>query len=435
MRAFPLTGAVAAFRHMAQARHTGKVVLTVEPRPVVRPDATYLVTGGLGALGLAVARWLVAQGAGHLVLLGRGAPTEDTASAVRELGAEVRVVLADVSDRDALAGVLADVATTMPPLRGVVHAAGVLDDGVLATQTWERVAQVLAPKVSGGWHLHELTRDLPLDFFVLFSSAAALLGSAGQGSYVTANTFLDALAEHRDALGLPATSIAWGPWADVGMAATMTGPRRARLAEQGLRPLDAARATALLGSVVAECVVRTGVVSVDWAAHLRQYGDQVPPFLAAFANATASTTAPAPAGVRERLAAVHEGERREVLREHVRAQAVRILGLPATQPLSPRQPLRELGLDSLMAVELRNALGSSAGRALPATVVFDHPTVAKLADYLHDELYPPAAAPAGPAEDQAVDDLLARVSVLDDAEVEALLAAKVDALELRSIDD
>ncbi|BCL17964.1 type I polyketide synthase [Micromonospora sagamiensis] len=443
LRAFPLARVVDAFRHMAQARHVGKVVVTHDQPPAVRPDATYLVTGGLGGVGVAVTRWLVDRGARHLVLLGRSTPPAEAAATLRDLHPDARIHLrqADVADPRALADVVDEIGATMPPLRGIVHAAGVLDDGLLAGQTWDRFAGVLAPKVAGGWNLHLLTRDLPLDFLVLCSSVAALLGSAGQGSYVTANTFLDALAHHRRAQGLVATSVNWGPWADGGMAARMDDQQRHRLAAQGYRPLPADEATGALGRLLDTPTAQAALVAVDWPTHLRQYGGAQPAFLSRLrrtdltpADPTPADPAPA-AGARERIEAAHPTERRGLLQEYVQRTAVTILGLPPAQPVNPQQPLRELGLDSLMAVELRNALGRLVGRSLPSTLAFDHPTVTKLTDHLLGELFPepttPAPAARTPASD-APDDLVARVAALDDADVEALLAAKLSALEARS---
>jgi NADPH:quinone reductase-like Zn-dependent oxidoreductase len=216
LRSFTLADATNAFRYMAQARHIGKVVLTpeVESTPAsIQPDGTYLITGGLGGIGLTVARWLVEQGARHIVLVGRHAPSASAVQAIqamRALGTQVTVEQADVARADEIAAVLAHIDRSMPALRGVFHAAGVLDDGLLAQQSWERFERVLGPKVNGAWNLHVLTQDKPLDLFVLFSAGAALIGPLGQGSYAAANAFLDGLAYLRASLGLPAISINWG---------------------------------------------------------------------------------------------------------------------------------------------------------------------------------------------------------------------------------
>ena len=189
---------------------------------MLRSDGTYLITGGLGGLGLLVAQWMVQQGARHLVLLGRGdatSLTREAISALEEAGARVVVARADVAQEEHVAGALVKIHDSIPPLRGIIHAAGVLDDGLLLNQNQERLAAVMAPKVQGAWNLHKLTLSAPLDFFVLFSSLASVLGSPGQGSYAAANSFLDALAHQRRALGLPSLTINWGPWDAVGMVA------------------------------------------------------------------------------------------------------------------------------------------------------------------------------------------------------------------------
>ena len=233
---FELSQVTQAFRYISQGRHTGKVVVTQRPSVKPRSDGVYVITGGLTGLGLTTAEWLSDQGAGGLVLLGRRAPNED-AKAVIELieakGVNVLIGQVDVADTRALAALL-DRVRAERPIRGVFHAAGVLDDGMLADQTPERIARVMAPKVAGGWLLDELTRDDPLDFFVLFSSASALLGSPGQSNYIAANGFLDGLAAYRQARGLPALTINWGSWAEVGMAAGVGADHHRRWAAMGL---------------------------------------------------------------------------------------------------------------------------------------------------------------------------------------------------------
>jgi myxalamid-type polyketide synthase MxaB len=224
-RVFPVRNAVEAYCFLQTARHVGKVVLSFAPEEsAVRADGSYLITGGLGALGIRVARCLVDQGARHLVLAGRSGPSAEAWEAMEEMraaGASVREVRADVASPADTARLI-EACQAEAPLRGVVHAAGVLDDGVVDRQTAERFSRVLAPKVYGAWNLHHQTRELPLDFFVLFSSMASVLGSPGQSSYAVANAFLDALAHHRRARGLPGLSINWGPWSEAGMAALLS---------------------------------------------------------------------------------------------------------------------------------------------------------------------------------------------------------------------
>ena len=272
---FPLAEAAEAFRFMAQARHMGKLVLRAPAGtpPLFSAGATYWVTGGLGALGLETARWLVRSGARHLVLSGRRPPSPQARAAVEELerqGATVRLCAADAADRAAMERVLSSIAGEMPPLRGVFHAAGALDDGVLAEQRLERFRGVLAGKAEGAFVLHELTRGLPLDHFVLYSAAGLLLGAPGQGGYPAANAQLDALAQARRRAGLPALSVAWGAWAGAGMLAGSAAAPRARevWAARGLLPITPALGFARLEQLLREGAAHAAVLPVDWARFL-----------------------------------------------------------------------------------------------------------------------------------------------------------------------
>ncbi len=428
---FPLHDAGRAFRFMAQARHTGKIVIAVgEPSPTVSADGTYLITGGLGALGMHVARWLVGQGARHLMLVGRRGASPEAALVIRELegaGARVLVARADVTEHDELGKVLAELRDSWPPLRGVVHAAGVLDDGVLVEQSWQRFERVLAPKVAGAWNLHQLTRDTPLDFFVLFSSAASLLGSPGQANYASANAFLDALAHHRRALGLPALSVNWGPWEGEGMAAR-TGGRRG-WASQGTGTIPPEKGVEILGRLLRSAAVQVGVLPVRWPAFLQRFaGGRVPPLFARLAAAGIAPPAPGegPSELMQRLREAPAGAQREVLTAYVTEQAARLLGPDRAAALDPRRPLQDFGLDSRTAVELRNALGHAVGRPLPATLLFNYPTVEALVGLLAGEVLkldapvpPRPERPAGSVADRALD----AIEQISDEEVDRLLGA------------
>ena len=391
---FPVSQAQSAFRTMAQGRHVGKLVLSMAPTGspsseatgLIRRDGAYLITGGTGAIGLELAEWLAHRGAGRVVLMGRrGAAGLDwqLVERARAYGAEVEVVQGDVSVASDVRRVLARIADSGLPLRGVFHAAGVLDDATLAKQSWERFAPVLAPKVQGAWNLHALTSETPLDLFVCFSSIASWLGSPGQANYAAANAFLDALAEHRRELGLSALSIAWGPWAGAGMAATS-----GRSALLGALPEIAPRdAIAALEEVLLDTTGRSqvAIVRADWSALVRRLpSGQVPPLLRELVGGTVA--APVQDGFLARLEATAPARRKGVLANHVRKLAARVLGRGSEQSLDPRQPLQELGFDSLMAVELRNALSASLGRDLPATMLFKFPTVDGIADYLAGEV-------------------------------------------------
>jgi acyl transferase domain-containing protein/acyl carrier protein len=365
------------------------------PAPAVRADGCYLITGGLGTLGLQVARHLAAQGARHLVLAGRRARADAALAELRDRGVSVRVEAADVSRPEGAARLVA-ACQAEGPLRGVVHAAGVLDDGVLANQTPERFARVMAPKVRGAWELHVRTRDLPLDFFVCFSSLASLLGSPGQGNYAAANAFLDGLAHHRRARGLTGLSINWGPWAGAGMAAGL----QSRLQAQGEFLIDPADGVRLFARALARDVAQLGVMHVDWAPYAAAY--PAPEFLEALA---ANATGP---GLLRRLEEAPADRRAELLEDFVRSKAARVLG--HTPEALPRdQGFAALGMDSLGAIELRTHLEQALGCRLPATLAFDYPTVAALVVHLLDRLPRHAGAPPAPdgLEDLTRDEIAA----------------------------
>lgn len=439
-RTFARGDAASAFRFMAQARHVGKLVLA-DPgaeRLALRSDAAYLVTGGLGALGVEVTRWMVACGARHLVLLGRSVPADRTLAAVGELraaGARVDLIAADVADRAAMARVVRDLAERGCILRGVVHAAGVVDDGVLTEQSWDRVASVLRPKAEGAWILHELTRELDLDFFVLFSSAAGTLGSAGQGGYAAANACLDALAHHRRALGLPAVSIGWGRWA-LGMAAAVDDRDRARWTRQGLRVIEIGRGLEILGRVLRGPQAHVMVSPTDWETYAAQTGTSCG-LLSELTGRRASVAADArensePA-LLTRLNETPPAGRRRLLLGHVQAEAAKVLALEGSRAIGVSQGLRDLGLDSLMAVELRNRLQASVGRPLPSTLAFDHPTVEAIADFLGEVLEVEEPGTQNGAEPPSADlsEATADVESMSDEEAEALLIQELSEIDAR----
>jgi NAD(P)-dependent dehydrogenase (short-subunit alcohol dehydrogenase family)/acyl carrier protein len=415
----------------------GKIVLVQEDR---RPEpdrfhegASYLVTGGLGGLGLRVAEWMAGRGARHLVLLGRGEPgpsARETVERLERSGVHVSVARADVSDEERMAAVLARVRQDMPPLRGVIHAAGSLDDGALLQQTWERFDKVMAAKVSGSWVLHELTRDVPLDFFVLFSSVASLLGHSGQGNHAAANSFEDALAHARRRAGLPATSINWGPWAELGSVAR-TGVED-RLVAEGFTALAPEAGLEALGRVMGGNPAQVAVALVDWGRFIGSLPAGASSALVAELvdedHSPAGPTMPAEAAsLLERLEGAPEGRRSSLLLGWVHGHAARVLGLRSSQAIDPQQPLQELGLDSLMAVELRNAVGAGLGQTLPATLLFDYPTLTALAEYVGNLVAPSPGARRPDAREAARASQVAQIEQLSEAEAEAKLLEELQA--------
>ncbi|MFJ8589515.1 SDR family NAD(P)-dependent oxidoreductase [Streptomyces sp. NPDC093595] len=414
---------------------------------------TVLITGGTGSLGAMAAKHLAAvHGVRHLLLLSRRGPAapgvDELIDELATLGAHADVVACDAADRDALRAALDGIPADRP-LTAVLHTAGVLDDGIVTGQNPERLDGVLRPKADAAWNLHELTRDLPLSAFVLYSSAAATLGSAGQSAYAAANAYLDALAVGRRAEGLPAVSLVWGPW-DSGMAGTLTDVDAARLRRTGIVPLHRAEGLAALDAAAGGPVDAAVLlpIRVDPAA-LRDHDDpeRIPEVLRSLAApATASASAPSSASVTaatnapgsdrrgtatlaERLAGASRAERAAVLDEAIRADVAAVLGHDDTTAITRDRSFRELGLDSLTAVELRNRLAAATGLRLPATMVFDHPTPHALAAFLDRELPGPGTTVLSTLDrlqDQLDDALVA--SVNDDDVLRGRITRRLEAL-------
>jgi NADPH:quinone reductase-like Zn-dependent oxidoreductase/acyl carrier protein len=438
---FSLDDAPRAFRFMAQARHIGKIVVRHGPPApfALRRDGTYLVTGGLSGLGLVVARWLAERGAGRLVLLGRRGATEQSSAALEEMraaGADVVVEAVDISNESALRDVFARMRGNGPPLRGIVHSAGITDDAALLGQNPERFRRVFAPKVTGSWLLDSLTRAEALDFFVMFSSVASVLGSAGQTNYSAANAFQDALAHERHARGLPALTVNWGAWSEVGMS--VDRGLLDRLAAHGLGPISPSQGLVALQRLIGSGVAQAAVFPVDWNRYLaRVVGGALPALFsevsgAESVDASAASSGPAQTQSDDLLKRLHEApesRRHALVMAFVGEHAARALGLGSSKPIDPRTPLGELGLDSLLAVELRNTLGTMLGKPLPATLLFDYPSIETLAQYLFDEVLGLGArgqdgATPAPAPAATAGQLVGDIEAMSDEEVERQIAAR-----------
>ncbi|MEO8152052.1 MAG: SDR family NAD(P)-dependent oxidoreductase [Rhizobacter sp.] len=396
---FPFEHAPDAFRFMAQAKHIGRVVFrhNVVPARVEQPiqgDAVYLVTGGLKGLGLLAAQWLAGEGARHLLLAGRSAPDATARSAIAALqanGVQVSTVSADVATSAGVSSLMAALSRSgQPRLGGVIHCAAVLDDGVLAKQTAARFATVMGPKADGAWRLHrafEKHGHAP-DFFVLYSSLSAVFGSAGQGNYVAANAFLDALARQRREHDLPATSVNWGAWSEIGMAAR--GNAVSRAGAQGLASLSPTEGMQALGVLLRDGVTQVSVAPIDWAVLGKQMGAvQAPPLLRdllaqAQSRSASGGGAEGAAATRIDFSQVEPAAREAQLVTLVRRELATVLGLSGSpESIAIDQPFTGLGLDSLTAVELRNRLQLMLGRPVPATAAFEWPTVTEMAGGLN----------------------------------------------------
>ncbi|MEU3642877.1 type I polyketide synthase [Lentzea sp. NPDC034063] len=384
----------------ALAPRLARVAVREETPKAWNPDGTVLITGGTGTLGGLLARHLATTGVRHLVLAGRrGQNTPGIADLVSELdalGAKTSVVACDAADREALKALL-DGIPAEHPLTAVVHTAGVLDDGVLASLTPERFATVLRPKADAAWHLHELTRHLDLAAFVLFSSAASTLGNAGQANYAAANAFLDALARHRHAQGLPATSLAWGLWEQSsGLLGELTDVDRKRMNRGGFGALATKNALALFDTALSTAQPVLLPMELDVAAmRTRIGGGTVPPLFRGLIRATRR-----PAAVPSEdalLAGVPAEERETVLLDLVRTQVAAVLGHASADAVDPERAFSDFGFDSLSAVELRNNLAAATELRLPATLIFDYPNPVVLTGFLLAELGSGDAVEADPA--------------------------------------
>jgi acyl carrier protein/short-subunit dehydrogenase len=380
-------------------------------------------------LGLVTAEWLVGQGARSLALLARRAPSAEAQAAIdrmRQAGAVVTVLQADVSSADEMARALAEIRATMRPLRAVIHAAGVLDDAVLTKMTAAQYRNVLAPKVRGAWLLHQMTLDDELDGFVLYSSVLSYLGAAGQANHAMANAFLDGLAHYRRGLGLAATSVNWGVWSSVGSAAA--AGRGDRLGAMGLTSITPAEGCDALERILASGAVQGSVMRFapdTWRQHLS--GAARSSFLSGFAaaasNDAADQTASSEPALRDQVDAAPAPERRGIVERFIAARAARVLRLNADQ-IDLDKPLRAMGLDSLLAVEFRNRMEADTGLSIPTTLIWNYPTVAKLAPQVAERLGvaldEAVGAPRGAGVDE-LDELLGALESLSDEDARRAL--------------
>jgi myxalamid-type polyketide synthase MxaB len=435
---FSSSDAVNAFRYIQQAKQvTISDPLQFPPQPLlsVRLDshATYLITGAWGGIGLQLVQWLVQQGATRLLLLGRSQPSPEAQAVMTQLeqaGVEMQVIQADVSQVEDLTQILQPYQrpSARSPLKGIFHAAGCIKDGVLQHQTWENFLPVMAPKVKGAWHLHNLTRSLSLDYFVLFSSATSLVGALGQANYAVANAFLDALAHARQRMGLPGLSVNWGAWSQVGLAAQ---PEiSASITSKGFGAISPQQGLEILAYLLAQPIAQVGVIPTHGFQGLQPLPSRL------FFSEVATQDLHQPhkgkqVAILQQLQAASQSDRPSILLTYLRAQVARVLGLSLSSLSDPQQGFTELGIDSLTSIELRNGLQSALKRSLPATLLFDYPTLATLAEYLIKIMFPKEAN-AEIAENQQSEEASANaIQNLSEAEAEALLLDELERLHQR----
>ena len=393
---WPMTEARYALEYMQAARHIGKILLTPPALSggSLREDRTYLVTGGLGGIGCVMAEWLAGKGAGAIVLNGRRAPDPEAEKVIRSLqerGVTVRVEIADVTDEGAVQTMLGRMDADLPPLAGIIHSVGVLSDHALGNQTWERFEQVLWPKVLGAWRLHRATQDRDMDMFVLFSSIAGVIGNAGQGNHGAANAFLDQLAAHRRSMGLPGQAIAWGAWSGLGEAEEQRERIERHHVDHRANWLTPHQGIRAFERLVQQDPATSVVVNVDWAEYAARE-ERPAPLLAELSAVTPSHRTRVPdaaepqASLLSQLGQPSAADREETLKTFLQRELQAIMRMPSLP--APTVGFFDLGMDSLMAVELRNRLNRALAGQYTAsnTVVFDYPTIAALAHHISKAL-------------------------------------------------
>ncbi|ARV62851.1 short-chain dehydrogenase [Nostocales cyanobacterium HT-58-2] len=381
------------FVYRGKRRYVARLVRKQIPATVescsISPDSTYLITGGLGALGLKAAQWLVEQGAKQLVLTGRRQPTAEAQTAITHLekmGAKVLAAQADITQEQDLLHLLKQVQATMPPLRGIIHAAGIVEYKTLPSLQWQSLEAVLRPKVIGTWLLHEFTQNIQLDFFVVFSSIASVWGSKGQAHYAAANAFLDSFAHYRQGQGMPTLGVNWGPWGGGGMASEEA---QSWLTRTGIGVLQPEQALTALGLLLGSNTVQATVAQVDWKLFKGLYEARGRRALLeemqvqASANKQQSTVTSA---LVTQLQAVPVSDARAMLTAYLQSAVGKVLGFEASQLPNPQQGFFEMGMDSLMAIDLKSRLDESLGTTLPSTITFECPTIADLVKYLGREI-------------------------------------------------
>ncbi|KPA15487.1 polyketide synthase family protein [Candidatus Magnetomorum sp. HK-1] len=426
-KTFPVSDITHAFRYMARSKHIGKIAITFPDNQLQKADISswsdnsYLITGGFGALGLEVAKWLISKGARNIVLCGRSKPSKDSLRVIhtmKDKGVNLLSVFADISDKDQVKNTINTIKNSLPPLKGIIHAAGINKDSVMTRQTHERFKSVMLSKIEGSWNLHTATTDLSLDFFVCFSSFSSVLGWPGQGNYAAANAYMDTLVKYRNTLGLPATTINWGPWAKIGMAARLGKNLREKFNAKGIKSLYVDTSLPTMEKILNESILQSIVIDIDWQKYLLNTDL---PFFENFNVQSEKTEKKAQEKpIKNKLTNALPGEAKKILLSYIRTILAGILGIMKPEQIHLRERLFDAGMDSLMAIELKNQLESDLGHSFRNSLLFDYPTVESLVEYLfHEVLFPKSEETEEEITlDGDIDSLLSEIEQMSESDIE-----------------
>ena len=376
-------------RHVARLVRQEKQPEEQQDRLCIQSNASYLITGGLGALGLELAQWLVQQGARNIVLTSRRESSATAQKIINKLtkkGAKISVLLGDIAQQQDIAKIIQEIKSSLPPLKGVIHAAGIIDDCLLQQMSWSGFLKVIAPKVDGSWHLHQFTQDMALDFFVCFSSIASIIGSSGQGNYAAANAFMDALVDYRQSLGLPGLTINWGPWAEIGMASRLGNNYQNRMASSGINFIAPEQGIKALNTLMSKSEPQIGVFNIDW----NQFKQQLPqninmPLLEELISVQPIPTEEKRNSFLSELEKLSATERENKLSNYLQDCVAKVLGMRTNQ-IDVEQPLISLGVDSLMAIEIRNQVQTDLEVNIPIAKFMEDINITTLVIELNEQL-------------------------------------------------
>ncbi|AFZ33823.1 Phenylalanine racemase (ATP-hydrolyzing), Mycocerosate synthase [Stanieria cyanosphaera PCC 7437] len=457
----------AAFRYMQQAKHIGKIVIQNSQfncmgELLFAHNASYLITGGLGALGLEVTQWMIEKGAKHLILISRNQPSQNAQATINQLqqnGTTIQVIQADIADLEAVNKIIQKYYNTeeqknfssspLHPLKGIIHAAGIIDDGAIINLTKEKFTKVISPKVQGAWNLHQATQNLSLDFFVMFSSAASILGSSGQANYCAANAFLDNLAHYRRSLGLPALTINWGAWDEIGMATNtklfsntkligkVVEERKNKIVNlnahqsdeefnnsfkiPGMGKIQPKQGIEILEYLLSTDAIQVGILPIDWS----KWQQQLPLFANFINHKKNEVEVIKQSEILQQLEIAQPSELKPILINYLCTEVGQILGLNSSDTIDIEQGFTELGIDSLSSVELRNKLQTNLQCKLSSTLIYDYPTIISLAEYLINNLFA-TDIEQNIEQPENIDSVLSNLENLSEEEAENLLINELD---------